>query len=177
MSSFSARAELERLRAHYRRIAELLESEELARLAPEVSGWSSEQHLAHLALANELAFRNVQSLLAGSGLFVVEEGEPVPQALAVLESGLFPPRAAQAPRMVRPPDKVERGLLLGWIADNRRDFEALSGRELELEAAPRRVPHQLMGPLSAIQWLRFAAIHTGHHLAICGQVGSADRKG
>ena len=34
--------------------------------------------------------------------------------------------------------------------------------------------HQLLGPLSAALWVRFAAVHTRHHLLITREMLSAD---
>jgi hypothetical protein len=146
---------------------------ELQVQVPAISGWTAEQHLAHVALANELVARNLRSLIKGSGPFVVDQGEPVEEALQVLVSGRFPRGRAQSPRMVRPPERVERVFLLEWVAGNRRDFDELATRLDELRAASKRVPHQLMGPLSAPQWLRFAAAHTRHHLGIARELDGA----
>jgi hypothetical protein len=33
-----------------------------------------------------------------------------------------------------------------------------------------KIPHQVLGPLDAPQWLRFAAVHTRHHLGIAYEV-------
>lgn len=143
---------------------------DLQRVAPSVSGWSVEQQLAHVALANELVARNLASIAKGSGPLLLASGEPRPEALAVLVAGKFQRGLAQAPRMVVPPQEVERAYLLDWLAGNRRDFAALEGRIAELGASTLRVPHQLLGPLSASQWLRFAAIHTRHHLDIAHEI-------
>jgi hypothetical protein len=148
---------------------------DLRRPAARVSGWSAEKQVAHVALANELVVRNLNSLIKGSGLFVVEGGEPVPQALAVLVAGRFPRGIAQAPRIVRPPEELDRELVGDWVAGGRQGFDELSRRIAELRAATKKVPHQLMGPLSASQWLRFAAVHTRHHLAIAAKVLAASR--
>ncbi|HVS17034.1 MAG TPA: DinB family protein [Planctomycetota bacterium] len=175
MSDFCAATELARLREDYVAIERLLQrsDERLARVVPPVSGWSAEQHLAHLALANELVCRNLRSLLKGSGALVIDEGDPPADALAVLESGRFPRGAAQAPRMVRPPEQVRRDYLADWLAGNRLDFDELSARTGEIEAASKRIPHQVLGPLTAARWLRFAAMHTRHHLDIAREVLSA----
>lgn len=174
-SEFDPQSEFAALRALYAEIAEWLARpvEELNRSAPNVSGWSAEQHLAHLSLANELVVRNLKSLLKGAGPFVVESGEPVPGALAILASGQVPRGQAQAPRIVRPPETVEREYLLEWIAGNERDFAELALRSAELAAARHKVPHQVLGPLTAAQWVRFASIHTRHHLAIAREVLAA----
>lgn len=146
---------------------------DLQRIVPSVSGWSVEQQLAHVALANELVARNLASIAKGVGPLLVPTGEPPPEALAVLVAGKFPRGQAQAPRMVVPPREVERAYLLDWLAGNRRDFAALEGKIAELGASTLRVPHQLLGPLSASQWVRFAAVHTRHHIEIAHEILAA----
>jgi hypothetical protein len=175
LSDFCPATELARLREDYGAIARLLErsGDSLARVVPPVSGWSAEQHLAHLALANELVCRNLKSLLRGSGALVQDDGDPSAEALAILTSGRFPRGAAQSPRMVRPPEQVRRDFLAEWLASNRLDFEELSARTGEIEAAHRRIPHQVLGPLTASRWVRFAAMHTRHHLDIAREVLAA----
>lgn len=163
------------LRDLYREIDQLLERppHELSRVAPSISAWSPEQHLAHLALANELIARNLSSLAAGSGPLVLQSGEPSPEVLAIFATGVIPRGRAQSPRMVVPPPQVERAFLLDWLAGNRRDFQALEPQCELLKAATGRVRHQTLGPLSAPLWLRFAALHTGHHLAIACEIEGA----
>lgn len=165
---FDFQAELSALRELYSEIDVLMARppEELRRVVPAVSAWSAEKQLAHLALANELVARNLRSLLKGSGLFVVESGEPPQAALDVLIEGRFPRGRAAAPRIVRPPEDVQREYLVEWLAGNRSEFEAFSALLPELRAVTKKVPHQILGALSASQWLRFAAIHTRHHLEI-----------
>jgi hypothetical protein len=140
---------------------------------PAVSGWSPEQHLAHVALANELVLRNVKSIAKGSGLLLVQGGEPKPGVLAMLAEGALPRGRAQAPRMVRPPDSIERELLHQWLADGRNELAALD--PATLAPGELKVPHQLLGPLDAPQWARFAAVHTRHHLVIVREVLEALR--
>lgn len=175
MSDFCPATELARLSEDYGAIARLLErsADSLARVVPPVSGWSAEQHLAHLALANELVCRNIKSLLRGSGALVQDEGDAPPEALAILVSGRLPRGAAQSPRMVRPPEEVRRDFLAEWLANNRLDFEQLAARTGEIEAAQKRIPHQVLGPLTAVRWVRFASMHTRHHLDIAREVLAA----
>jgi hypothetical protein len=172
MDDFCPATELAQLREDYVAIQRLLarDPEVLDRKAPHVSGWSAAQHLAHLALANELVVRNLRSLLKGEGPLVVEEGVTPPDALAVLQSGRFPRGAAQAPRMVRPPEEVRRDYLGEWIAQGLEEFAELAARSDAILAAPRFIPHQVLGPLTAARWVRFASMHTRHHLDIAREV-------
>jgi hypothetical protein len=148
-----------------------LAPELLVTLAPATSGWTVEQHLAHVALANELVLRNLASLAAGRGALVVRGGEPDPAAQAVLVAGRIPRGAARAPRMVRPPERVQRELLLEWLADGRRALVALD--PAAVVASELKVPHQLLGPLDAPQWARFGVVHARHHLEIVREILAA----
>jgi hypothetical protein len=142
--------------------------ERLARIEPAVSGGSAEQHLAHVALANELVLRNLKSLALGRGALVVAGGEPKAGVREILAGGRLPRGVAQAPRMVRPPAVIERELMLQWLADGRRELQALDPRAIV--PGSLRVPHQLLGPLDAPEWLRFGVVHTRHHLGIAREV-------
>lgn len=170
MSPFDPARDLATLRAQYVFVDELLErfGAELARAELAHSAWSPEHHLAHLALANELVLKNVKNLVRGEGMLVVRGGEPHPGALPVLESGRIPRGRAQSPRMVRPPDAVDRELLRQWLADARKELDALDARVVV--ATELKIPHQLLGPLDAPQWVRFGAVHTRHHLEIACEV-------
>jgi hypothetical protein len=172
---FQIEPEFAALRACYADIDVLIArpATDLQRVVPKISGWSAEQQLAHLALANELVARNLNSLARGSGPLIVATGEPPEPALAVLIAGKFERGRAKAPRMVQPPLEVERVYLLDWLAGNRRDFEELEGKATELRASTLRIPHQILGALSASQWLRFAAAHTRHHLEIAREIVAA----
>ena len=170
MTAFDPSIQLPHLRALCAVIDAIIErhAEVLDSSAPAISGWSAEQQLAHVALANEIIVRNLHSLARGSGALVVRGGEPVDGALRMLSSGVIPRGRAHSPRMVRPPAQFDRELLLRWIEDDRREIEKLD--PANVVASALRVPHQLLGPLDAPQWLRFAVVHTRHHLEIACEV-------
>jgi hypothetical protein len=134
--------------------------------APEVSGWSIEQHLFHIALATDLAFKHVRSLVTGKGRLVQPDGTLDPRAAAVLASDQTPRGEAQAPRMVTPDPDVDPEFLATELRLNREALEKLRLIEEEISGAPGWIPHQVLGTLSASHWLRFAALHARHHWAI-----------
>jgi len=157
--------DLEQACASLRAIAALPpEISELRR--PEISGWSALEHVAHVSLANELIVRNLDSLAAGQGPLLQESGEPIPLALEVFASGVIPRGKAQSPRMVRPPARIDRELLADWMSGAELGFARIAKSPEPILRATARVPHQLLGPLTAVQWVRFARVHTRHHLAI-----------
>jgi hypothetical protein len=143
----------------------------IGRPEPSISGWSAEQHLAHLTLANELIVRNLKSLTKESGALVVREAAQSETALAILHAGQLPRGRAQSPRMVRPPEVIERELMLEWLADVRQELKTIDPAQLPKGRV--FVPHQLLGPLDAPQWLRFGVVHTRHHMVIAREVLAA----
>jgi hypothetical protein len=165
--------DLRTLLAHYDWIDALLAAAPpaLRSPAPAVSAWDAEHHVAHVALANELVLRNLHSLAAGAGALVQRGGEPIPQAHELMASGAIPRGRAQSPRMVRPPERVDPALLRQWLDEARAGYRALDPRAVV--ASEFKIPHQLLGPLDAVQWLRFAAVHTRHHLVIAREVLAA----
>lgn len=138
--------------------------------APEISGWSVEQHLYHIALATDLAFKHVRSLVSGRGRLIQAEGAIGDRASAVLAADSTPRGEAKAPRMVTPDDEVNPEYLEMELRLNREALEELRKIGSEIAAAPGWIPHQELGPLAAVHWLRFAALHARHHLAIAVDV-------
>lgn len=171
----SPAADLLALRELLASIDGFVEHPAFASAVPAISGWSAEQHVAHLTLANELVLRNLKNLARGEGLLVQRGVRPSAEAAALLAAGAIPRGRAQSPRMVRPPEVVERELLLGWLADARRGYGALDPARLRDDDVC--VPHQLLGPLNGMHWMRFALVHTRHHLVIAREVLAASADG
>ncbi len=167
-TEIDVRGEFERLQEAFDAFEGLRQEgpETCAQKDPEVSGWSVEQHLFHIALATDLAFRHVRSLVTGKGRLIQAEGALDPRAGAVLESDQTPRGEAQAPRMVTPDADVDPEFLATELRMNREALEKLREIEAEISAAPGWIPHQVLGPLGATHWLRFAALHARHHWAI-----------
>ena len=148
-------------------------AEALGTRAPEVSGWSVEQHLYHIALATDLAFRHVRSLVAGKGRLIREEGALEDRAAEVLANDATPRGEAEAPRMVTPDDEVNPDFLEMELRGNRETLAKLEEIADEIAGAPGWIPHQELGTLAAAHWLRFAALHARHHWAIVRDVRAA----
>ena len=150
-----------------RRVARALElsPERLRAVQPARSGWSPAQHLLHLSLANELSLKNAESLVAGKGFLIRPRGALSPEAAAVLRRGRLP-RGAEAPRFVRPPPVVDLDLVREIALGVRQALERLGRETGRVAAAPHGIPHQILGVLSAGEWVRFARMHTAHHLVL-----------
>lgn len=146
----------------------------LTRRAPSVSGWSVEQHLYHIALATDLALRNVRSLVRGRGRLIVPDGALTDAAADVLENRRTERGVAEAPRMVRPEETVDPEFLAMELRGNRDTLAAVHAEAAEIGGAAGWIPHQILGPLSASHWLRFASMHAQHHLSIIEDVLAAE---
>ena len=153
-------ADFAALRAFYREAAPIvaLDDATLFRAAPEVSGWSAGHHLFHIALANELALRNVRLLVEGGSRWIQTEGEPSLLGFLTLTAGRIPRGVGQAPRAVTPPPKPDPEVVRDTFAGNLTALEALEPRLGEVVVAPHGIPHADLGNLSATRWLRFAAL-------------------
>jgi len=145
--------------------------EELLRARTPVSGWSALEHLFHLALANDMSLKNARNLARGRGRLITElpkPGERDPRADDILARGRLP-RGTQAPRFVTPPARVDLELAREIHAET---AAAASAEDLGLSDAPATtgIPHQALGVLSGAEWIRFARMHSAHHLAIVAAV-------
>jgi hypothetical protein len=144
---------------------------------PSVSGWSSAQHLYHAALACDLSLRNVEGLVAQKGLLIVKGAQTSEGTVKLLLKEDFQRGQAESPRMVRPGAQVNSEFLAREQEGNQATLENLRRCRADIATAPDHIPHQVLGPLTAAMWLRFARLHTLHHLAIIedilGAVGAS----
>lgn len=144
--------------------------DELLAARPEVSGWSSAQHLEHLAITGLLVLKGIDRLRSADG--VIDGRGPNLNGWLVLTLGRIPRGRARA----RPEWSPERG----DVERARAGLETLAGRVVALEAelpalatARGTVPHPLLGGFTAARWVRFLGIHQAHHLAIVDDVRGA----
>ncbi|MFT4538088.1 MAG: hypothetical protein ACI841_003716 [Planctomycetota bacterium] len=164
--------ELRELRAAYGRLIQLRAELGEAQFAVQgqLSQWSPAAHFYHLLLAGDLALRNVRSLVARKGRLIMQEGGPNALAREVLVRGTYPRGKSQAPRMVQPPDPIEKDLLAMEVDVFAKALDVADGLREEVLQAPGLIPHHALAELTAAQWLRFARLHTEHHLAIVADI-------
>jgi len=164
---------LERLQA---RLERWLAADDAAlfEVRPAVSGWSPAQHVYHASLANELSLQNVLSLVNRTGLLRRESHGAKQGVEEILRRGRLP-RGVQSPRFVTPPPRLERAALLDASRGSRDALEAVGLVLGSVADAPWIIPHQVLGALDAARWLRFARVHSAHHLRILGAIAAAWR--
>lgn len=129
------------------------------------SGWSTHDHAEHIIKANEGI---LAAIVAG------EEPETVEPlsftGRVVLRTGSIPRGQGQAPESTVPEGAAALELLARLTAQ-----EALVAG-LDPEEVGRTgvvANHPVFGGLTGVQWLRLAAVHTRHHLAITDDLRAA----
>lgn len=129
----------------------------------EVSGWSPAEHLEHVALANRLILGAIRALANAPEPDVPETVSDV--ARHFIAAGVIERGTRKHPDFVAP-----QGVALDYL---RRELQSILDAYADLEpllekfASSRATfTHHVLGPLTAAQWLRFAGIHTRHHLNI-----------
>jgi hypothetical protein len=162
------RSELEAILARLDEIRALADDDtRLQARRPGLSAWSVAQQLHHSAIVAATIATAVRALLRGAGT----EDEPTSEAArAILEAGQIPRGVADAPEGMVPDPEPAQAEILALVDKARSRWRALRDEAEELAACPRKAPHPLLGPLSATEWARFAAVHTGHHLAIVADI-------
>lgn len=137
---------------------------------PDVSGWSAAQHLFHVTLATDLGLGNVLALRRGKGVLIREDGELHPETRAILLSPEIPRGQADAPRMVRPPEIVEASQITTELQHAQHSLLELDNLGGSLADCPGWIQHQVLGPLQAVHWMRFCALHAEHHAKIVREI-------
>ncbi len=131
-----------------------------------VSDWSAAQHLAHVEAVNRSVLGALRGLERAGADAVPDAATRI--GLRVLETGTFPRGTIRAPEFAVPPPTLTLADVEAALGTNLARWRAL-----DLDAVPTwrgTLPHPLLGPLTATQWVRFAFVHTAHHHAIVGEL-------
>ena len=168
----STDADTRALHTGLNRLGEMLRwpEDRLYAVVPSVSAWSPAQHGQHALIALRRIFDAVNELREGQGHAVKPRGHPTLPGRAVLLSGWIPRGKADAPDFARPDDIPSRAAALDSHAAACECFAELAPVAGALRSVPGVIEHPMLSGLSAVQWWRFARIHTNHHLAIINDV-------
>ena len=140
-------------------------------LIPEISHWSIGQHIHHVLKADRLNFKAAEVILSGKGSPWSDKSIAVEHP--VMKTGVIPRGVSKAPEFVQPPKKID-------VAD----LEALRLKVMDLwqgvlpalqedQEEWGMIPHHALGELGALDWLRFAWIHSRHHGEIAHEIWAA----
>lgn len=135
-----------------------------------VSGWSPAQHVDHALRTLDRVRLTVEGLQAPATGPAQTGGGPTFAGRVVLTTGWIPRGRGEAPPGVRPDPRPVRHRLRVALGDATQWHERLLPRAAALRRVPGRVPHPLLGAFTASDWIRFAQVHTRHHLAIIADI-------
>jgi hypothetical protein len=137
----------------------------------ETSRWGCGEHAGHAVLAAFGMARGIERCLSEPERD--RDHAPQDRAAALLASGRFP-RGAHAPEPLDPTGRT-REELLTRVAPAAAAWSSLAARADLLASCPGRFPHFLLGHLTCLEWTRFCAIHTAHHLGLVREIEAAAR--
>ncbi len=133
--------------------------------APTVSAWGVDKQVHHVGIVMTGMARAMEGMLAnpqqGVGL-----GPTHPMAMPMLESGAIPRGMGKAPAPLlveaAPAVSDTRGLL----TSAKVKWESISVKRDQIRASRATYQHFALGHFTPLQWTRFMAVHTAHHLKI-----------
>ena len=129
----------------------------------EVSAWSCGQQAGHIALVLDSIAEGIEKNLADPERN--KDGRLSDFATPVFNSGVIPRGVGKAPESAKPKD-TSRVELLGTLEGTHERWQAVEARKADLPGCPARFEHFAFGMLTSTDWVRFAAVHTAHHLKI-----------
>lgn len=132
----------------------------------EISDWSLGQHCDHILKADRLNLRAIEVLMRGGG----EPIDSMRKTHPVFQSGEIPRGVAKAPDFVLPTEDprsedlepLSGRVFTGW-KEMLAEWQVGAGSGHNLEMG---ISHHEMGILNIPGWIRFAEIHTRHHVCI-----------
>jgi hypothetical protein len=167
--------ELYLLGKSYRELDEVLRWDDSVfyAVADKVSLWSAAQHAWHVASANLLMFSAIEKLYKDEAEDVLRTGGPTLPGWFVLTTGRLPRGRAKAPAPLEAPPETVRPDAVRLVQQSKAMMTSLAQRAQFLHEPKGRLNHFALGNLTALQWLKFARIHTRHHLAIVREIRNA----
>ncbi len=164
--------DLERLAARLDETAAVLDwpDERLYPRVEAVSAWSPAQHVDHVLRALDLLFGRAEALEGGRSEEIRPSGRPRLLGRLVLVTGWIPRGRGRAPEAALPDPRPVRYRLRVALGDATRRSEQLRARTDRLREAQGVLPHPQLGDFDAPCWIRFADVHTRHHLAIVADI-------
>lgn len=163
--------DLAKIRQQWDPVRRILENAALCDVTtPSVSAWSCGEQACHIVLTTRMIARAIERNLEEPNSNV--DGEWSRGARSVLEDGVIPRGAVQAPAAVDPAGH-SREALLEQLPAAVAAWDALCDRARDLPAVPARLPHSALGYLNSGDWVRLCAVHTAHHLTIVRDILAA----
>ena len=141
----------------------------MAKRVERISGWSIAQQLEHLAMVNAGILKRIDDGVKMPAAEV--RGRVSLIGCVVLWAGKLP-RGRKAPEKTLP-QNIPIAEVRARLIAVRDELAALETRLGEIEAAPGRTAHPVLGMFKGVHWLRFIPIHNNHHEKIIREISNA----
>jgi len=169
-----SRADLDAVMAGLAKVEEYAaDAEVVAHVDTPISKWSIGQHLHHVAISTSSMGMVVRGILKGRTEAVMPDPDQAAVARAIFETGQIPRGKGKAPEGAVPEDAPTGEEIQAAVQKARSRWSSLMDKHAELENSIGRLPHPLLGPLTAAEWVRFTAVHEEHHLHIIAEILAA----
>lgn len=133
--------------------------------APDVSAWGVDKQVHHVGIVMSGMARAMEGMLAnpeqGVGL-----GPTHPMAVPMLESGTIPRGMGKAPGPLLVETAPAVSDTRGLLTNAKAKWDAIGGKRDPIRASRATYQHFALGHFTPLQWTRFMAVHTAHHLKI-----------
>lgn len=144
--------------------------EKLFEVKPAVSGWSIGHHIHHISRAHGTVAKMLERMEAGR---MGEEGlEGLPAGLKIVYDGVIP-RGRKSPDFAEPATDLSYQKLEKDFGRLQRSASELKPMLPRLKDIKYSFPHVYLGPLNALEWLRFTCVHIQHHVNIMQEIEEA----
>lgn len=128
-----------------------------------VSKWGCGMQAGHSALVLQTIAREIGRNLEDPTRR--QDEKPAQMMKMVFTKGIIPRGVGEAPLIVMPyNNRIEHWQKV--YEDARLEWRALEMRKGEIRTCPARYKHFAFGALTSSDWVRFAGIHTAHHMKI-----------
>lgn len=167
--------ELMKLGKVYQEVAGILDwpDKDFYAVADTVSLWSPAEHLYHLAVANKLMLGNIETLYVGEDSSILKKGGPNWNGKLIFLFGKIPRGKGKAPAILKPNDDLLKDDVIREITESKKSMAFVGSKLPALLDVKGRLAHPNLGEFNAVQWLRFAVIHSNHHLRIIKEIPGA----
>lgn len=164
MDEWELESDFAKIAQQWKALEEILGSEDyFAVEAGEVSKWSCGLQAGHSVLVMNMIAKGIEECLDDPERNASETAAPLSKM--ILKNGIMPRGVGKSPGLVMPLSG-DREHWLGMLKQARERWEEIAGRAAEVADSKAREKHPVFGYLTPAEWVRFAPIHTAHHLKI-----------
>ena len=149
-------------------------SEEHFRIIPFDGGWSYAQLYSHIIHVNQLSLISIERCINRTAN--KDSRRTDWRIWLIMLLGKLPPGRIKAPeRIAAGVSQITKEEAKNQLLRFSEKLDQISPK-ISLAPLDQKISHPRMGPLNALQWLRFIDIHTRHHISQLSRIRSGISK-